>query len=165
VALSGLLSLGMGCVAVFGLSAGAVDEMDFWGGTFCLVVFGAIEAVVFAWVFGIDRGWEELQRGAHIKLPRVYRFVLAYVTPVYLLVLLGAWMVTDGWGVITLTGVASAETVTFAGMAMRKVQFITGLRILLLLLLVAINVAIYVVWRRRNLDAKLEQPSSEAAHG
>jgi SNF family Na+-dependent transporter len=38
VAITGAISLVMCLVAVFGLSAGAVDEMDFWGGTFCLVI-------------------------------------------------------------------------------------------------------------------------------
>jgi neurotransmitter:Na+ symporter, NSS family len=164
VGVVGAVCLVMSLVAVLGLGAGAVDEMDFWGGTFALVVFGTIEAVLFAWVFGIRRGWEELQRGAHIRIPRFYRFVLAYVTPVYLILMLIAWFATDGVGVILLKGIDPAQMVEFAGVTMSKVHFITGLWLLLLLLLVCVNVAIYLVWKFRNLDAKLSPPLAEATH-
>jgi SNF family Na+-dependent transporter len=35
--------------AIFGLRYGVVDELDFWGGTFSLVLFGTIEVILFAW--------------------------------------------------------------------------------------------------------------------
>lgn len=152
----GVVALLMGLVAVFGLNAGAVDEMDFWGGTFALVVFGTIEAILFGWVFGIERGWDELQRGAHIRIPRIYRFIIKYVTPTYLLIVLGAWLYTDGVSVVLLKGVDPAEMVQFAGITMSKVHVITGVRLLLLSLLIGVNVAIYLAWKCRKLNSKLE---------
>ncbi|MFQ5515797.1 MAG: sodium-dependent transporter [Myxococcota bacterium] len=69
---------------------GVLDELDFWAGTFSLLLFGLAEAVIFAWIFGIERGWEEMTRGAEITLPRLLRPVLRYVTPLFLaLILLG----------------------------------------------------------------------------
>lgn len=38
--------------AIFFLGRGVVNELDFWGGTFALVLFGAVEAILFVWVFG-----------------------------------------------------------------------------------------------------------------
>ncbi|MCK7476418.1 MAG: hypothetical protein M0C28_01650 [Candidatus Moduliflexus flocculans] len=35
---------------------GFLDELDFWAGTFGLVVFAAIEIVLFSWVFGRQEG-------------------------------------------------------------------------------------------------------------
>jgi NSS family neurotransmitter:Na+ symporter len=70
---------------------GAVDEFDFWAGTIGLVVFAFIEVILFAWVFKMKNGWEELHRGALIKVPRVFYYVLKYVTPVLLLVIFGWW--------------------------------------------------------------------------
>ena len=69
---------------------GVLDELDFWAGTFSLLVFGLAEAVIFSWLFGMERGWSEITRGASIRLPRILRPVLKYVTPLFLsLILLG----------------------------------------------------------------------------
>jgi neurotransmitter:Na+ symporter, NSS family len=38
---------------------GVLDELDYWAGTFLLVVFAAFEAVVFAWCFGMRKGWRK----------------------------------------------------------------------------------------------------------
>jgi hypothetical protein len=75
--------LGFFCVWLY--PGGAFDEFDFWMGTFALVVFALIETVLFSWVFGMDRGWDEITRGADTNVPRVFRFVIAYVTPFLLL--------------------------------------------------------------------------------
>jgi NSS family neurotransmitter:Na+ symporter len=74
---------------------GFLDELDFWAGTFGLVVFAAMEIILFSWVFGIKKGWEEMHKGADLKVPRVFRFIITYITPVYLLVLLGIWTYQD----------------------------------------------------------------------
>jgi NSS family neurotransmitter:Na+ symporter len=74
---------------------GFLDELDFWAGTFGLVVFAAIEIVLFSWVFGLKKGWAEMHKGADLKVPRIFKFILTYVTPIYLLVLLGYWFYTD----------------------------------------------------------------------
>ena len=54
---------------IIGMKHGVLDELDFWSGTFFLVVLGTIEAVIFGWVFGIDRAWAEIRHGADIELP------------------------------------------------------------------------------------------------
>ena len=63
-------------------------EFDYWAGTFALVVFALIESILFAWVFGMDRGWAEMMKGAELKVPQVFRFIIKYVTPVFLLVIM-----------------------------------------------------------------------------
>ena len=69
----------------------SLDEMDFWAGTIGVVFFGLLEMVIFMWIFGGQRAWEEINRGGIIKVPKTYYYVMRYVTPVFLLVLLGAW--------------------------------------------------------------------------
>lgn len=76
--------LGMACVVFY--PGGAFDEFNFWAGTFCLVLFGLVEAFAFVWIFGLDRGWSELTRGADLAVPRVFRFLMRWVTPPFLLV-------------------------------------------------------------------------------
>jgi len=154
VAVTALLSFIMCLIGVFGLSGGAIDELDFWGGTFALVIFGTIEAVLFAWVLGIDKGWDELNRGAHIRLPVIFKYILKYVTPVYLLVILTAWFITDGWGFITLKGIDPSEQVNFLGVTLSKTVFIAAFRILLLMLLFGINLVIYLAWKKNKNENK-----------
>ena len=49
---------------------GFLDELDFWAGTFGLVVFATIEIIIFSWIFGVKKGWEEMHKGADLKVPR-----------------------------------------------------------------------------------------------
>jgi SNF family Na+-dependent transporter len=70
---------------------GVLDELDFWAGTIGLVVFALIEVLIFNFAFGIDRGWKEMHRGAQVQVPRVFRFVIRYVTPPALLFIFGGW--------------------------------------------------------------------------
>lgn len=63
----GTFILGFICVWLY--PGGAFDEFDFWTGTFSLVVFALLESIVFAFIFGIDKGWEEINRGADIVIP------------------------------------------------------------------------------------------------
>ena len=87
----GAATLLLGSMAVILYPGGAFDEFDFWTGTFSLIVFALAEVLIFGWIFGIDRGWAEIEKGADLKLPGFYKYVIKYVTPLFiLLVLLGA---------------------------------------------------------------------------
>lgn len=62
------------------------NTLDFWVGTFLLFVMAGIQIFTFSWVFGIDRGWTEAHEGARMRIPRIFRFVMKYVAPTYLVV-------------------------------------------------------------------------------
>lgn len=97
----GLLIVLLGLPTVFLFQQGVLDEYDYWAGTVALVVFGLAESVLFAWIFGMERGWAELNRGAEMHIPRVYRFILRFVTPAFLgLVFVGTLLNPRGgdWG-------------------------------------------------------------------
>ena len=64
------------------------DEFDFWASTFMLVVFALGETILFAWIFGMNRGWDEMLKGAELKIPLIFKYIIQYVTPVFLLVIL-----------------------------------------------------------------------------
>lgn len=64
------------------------DEFDYWAGTFCLVVMAVGEAILFAWIYGVDRGWTEMMRGSDLKVPRAFYWIMKYVTPTFLIVIL-----------------------------------------------------------------------------
>ncbi|MEE8574168.1 MAG: sodium:calcium symporter, partial [Thermodesulfobacteriota bacterium] len=70
---------------------GSLDEMDFWAGTFGLVILALFETIIFFWIFGADKAWAEITRGARIRIPRVFFYIMKYVTPTFLVVILVVW--------------------------------------------------------------------------
>ncbi len=80
-------------VIYFSGNAVVLSTMDEWVGTVAIYLLATIEILVFGWVFGVDRGLEEAHRGADMRIPRIFRFILKYVTPSFLLVIFGTWLV------------------------------------------------------------------------
>lgn len=74
---------------------GAMDEMDFWAGTFGLVLGATFEVIILMWFFGSDMAWEELHKGSLIKVPRLFMYIAKFVTPLLLIIILGTWTVMD----------------------------------------------------------------------
>lgn len=93
----GLLVLIMGLPTVLFFQNGVFDEYDYWAGTVSLVVFALAESILFAWIFGINKGWDELLHGADYIPPRIFRPIIKYVTPLLLLfVFVGALFTPKG---------------------------------------------------------------------
>lgn len=93
----GGLALIMGLPTVLFFQYGYFDEYDYWAGTVSLVIFALLEIILFAWVFGMTKGWEEITRGADIRIPVIYKFIIKYITPVLLLmVFIGALFTPHG---------------------------------------------------------------------
>jgi len=67
---------------------GFLNELDFWAGTAGLIVVTIVEAILFGWIWGVDKGWAELHHGSLMKVPVVFRVVIKYVTPLALLYIL-----------------------------------------------------------------------------
>ena len=124
--------------AIFFLRQGVVNELDFWGGTFCLVLFATIEIVLFAWVFGMERAWEEIHHGADLRVPVIYKFIIKYITPLFLLLILGFWLYQEGIPTIMMKGIARDD-----------IPFVLGTRLLLIVLFGALALMVRVAWRKR----------------
>jgi len=105
----GAILLICGLPVVLFLGHGFLDEMDFWAGTFGLVVFAMIEVILFAWLFGMKRAWAEINEGADIRVQPIFRFIIQYITPVYLIGLLFAWGVQDGIPILLMRDKPGAD--------------------------------------------------------
>ena len=77
----------MGLPTVLFFQEGVFDQYDYWAGTVVLVVFALAESILFGWIFGIDKGWDEINQGADITLPKIYKPILKYITPTMLLII------------------------------------------------------------------------------
>jgi SNF family Na+-dependent transporter len=87
----GFLTLALGLPCVLFYQYGFFDQYDYWAGTVSLVIFALAETILFAWVFGMNKGWKEINSGAEITIPYIFRYIIKYVTPTLLtLVFFGA---------------------------------------------------------------------------
>jgi NSS family neurotransmitter:Na+ symporter len=178
----GAIILVLGLPTVLFFNQGVFDEYDYWGGTVSLVVFALIESILFAWVFGMDKGWKEINQGGDIRVPSVYRFIIKFITPVLLLfVFLGSlvtplgndWLAaTDsllagsGWPLdngsllkqITNAGlhqqIAAATDPVLIASLREKLFFVNAARILLFSTFLAIASLVYLAHRKRQKRAR-----------
>lgn len=122
---------------IFFLDKGVVDELDFWGGTFALVLFALFEVVMFGWIFGIEKAWDEVHKGAQMIVPKFYKFIIKYITPLFLIFILIGWFVQQGIPFIMMKGVDVANK-----------PYIIGTRIGLLLLLLILIIMVKIAWKK-----------------
>ena len=139
VAIFGIVSFILCQPAIFFLSRGVVDELDFWGGTFFLVLFATIETILFAWVFGMEKAWDEIHKGADMRVPAIYKFIIKYVTPLFLFVILGMWFVQEWLPIIFMKNVSLGNR-----------PFILGTRIGLFLIFLILAVLVKFAWGRKT---------------
>lgn len=85
---------------------GTLDEIDFWAGTFGLALFGLVEIVLFLWVFGPENAWREMHIGANLRIPRFFKPIMVYVTPLFLAALIAVWGYQDGIDILLMRKVA-----------------------------------------------------------
>ena len=168
----GVCTLCLSLVCILFFAGGAFDEFDFWTGTFSLVVFALLELIAFVWIFGLDRGWEEITRGADLKVPRLFRFVLHYITPTLLTIVFvgslinpegGNWVAAvqslfsgGGWPLAADSVIGKVLHVGSdyrwfdeAGSPTRDLVM-DGTRVLLTLVFAGIALLIHLAWKRKK---------------
>ena len=168
----GLTTFLLALPCIFLYEYGAFGEFDYWAGTFSLVAFALAESIIFSWIFGIDKGWAEINRGADIKIPNFFRHVIKYVTPLFLLAVFlgsmikpegGEWNTAfaslfagNGWPLApdsvigTVLNIGIKDTRWFVDGKPTQVFVVDGTRILLTMTFFAIAWAIRVAWKRRE---------------
>ena len=83
--------------------------------------------------------------GALIKIPKIYKFIIKYITPSSLIILLVVWTYQQFIPTILLEGVSEENK-----------PFIWGVRIMLLAFLLALIILIKIAWnKRKNKEVKI----------
>jgi SNF family Na+-dependent transporter len=108
----GALAVGLGLLHIVYYTGGFLDEWDYWAGTFGLVILALIETVLFVWVFGPENMWRELHMGSAWRIPKFYKFIMTSVTPLFLLVMMAWWTVTEAIPTLQMTGIDPAQHAT-----------------------------------------------------
>jgi SNF family Na+-dependent transporter len=89
--LVGVSLLGSMFVLYYSKGLTALGILDDWVGTLGIFVLAMVQILCFGWVFGIDRGWKEMHQGAQVRLWGGFRFVIRYLTPLFLIVVFVAF--------------------------------------------------------------------------
>ena len=114
--------------------AGFLDEMDFWAGTFFVIVLGLFEVILFYWIYDAKKAWEEINRGGLIRVPSVYYYIVRYITPLFLLGLLLGFILNN------ILGAKGGETTL--------VQWIA--RFYLLALYIFLSILVFISDKRKS---------------
>lgn len=66
----------------------ALDTTDFWVGTMLIYILATIQVIIYGWKIGPERARKEAEIGSHLKLPKAFDFVIKYITPTFLIIVL-----------------------------------------------------------------------------
>ncbi len=174
----GAVVLALGLPTVFFYQQGVFDEYDYWAGTVSLVVFALAETILFAWIFGMDKGWKEINEGGDIKVPLIYKYIIKWVTPLLLLFVFVGSLVTpknndwvnalnNGWELdnssiikqITNTGlkeqITAATDPAIITALEDKMFYVSLARFILLALFIGLSFLVYLAYKRRKAEGRI----------
>ena len=137
----GLVTLVFGLMHIAWLEHGFLDEWDYWAGTFGLVVLAVVETIIFIWVFKPENAWRSIHQGADIQIPKIFKVIMTYVTPVYLLVILTWWGWTDAWPILKMDRVAPGSE-----------NYVLLSRGIIVLFAVVFAILVSVAWKRNKYN-------------
>ena len=147
----GAVAVGFGVLTMLVFESGFLWEWDYWAGTFGLAVMAIIEVIIFMWVFKPDNAWHSIHQGADIRIPGVFKFVMTYITPLFLFIILGWWAVTEAYPILTLAGNKSAGGDIPAGMEI----WVHVSRLLIVAFTVFFLVMIRIAWKKNGYNDRL----------
>ena len=102
------------------------------------MVFATIETILFAWVFGMEKAWDKIHKGADMRVPQAYKFVIKYITPLFLCVILGMWFVQEWIPIILMKNVPAYNR-----------PYIFATRVGLLVVLVVLAALVRIAWKKK----------------
>jgi SNF family Na+-dependent transporter len=124
---------------IFFLKYGYLDEMDYWAGTFGLVVFALIESIIFMWIFGAEKAWDEISSGAEIKIPRIFFYIMKYITPTLLLIVMVWWLINDAIPILLLKNIPESN-----------IPYVIAARVFMIGMLGLLFYLIHKSWKRKE---------------
>ena len=153
-----------GMMHVHWLRTGFLDEWDYWAGTFGLVLVAVAETVIFMWIFKPDNAWKSIHQGADIRIPGIFKFIMTYVTPLYLFIILGWWGYTEAIPIIMNERSSGGA----APVSAENLPYVTLSRSILILFFVVFAILVRIAWKRngyKDREGFPEIPTNRADAG
>jgi len=125
------------------------------------VLVAITEVIIFVWIFKPENAWKSIHMGADIQIPKIFKFIMTYVTPLYLLIIL-TWWGKDEAIPILLNQRSAGSATPVSGIDM---PYITISRGILVLFVIVFLFFIRTAWKRNKYDDRkgfVEIPSNRA---
>ncbi len=124
---------------------GGWQIMDFWAGTFGPPLLAFVEVIIMMWIFGGNNIWNEMHRGALMKIPRFFYYTAKYITPLFLGLILFTWMYQN---IALPVFKGSILHQAIEGVEMGWAVWVT--RVFLIFAFLSMCLMIWLVWKRRG---------------
>jgi len=138
----------------------ALDTIDFWVGTFMIFVVAGTQIICFGWVFGVDKGLDEAHKGAQIRIPGVFRFIIKYLSPAFLIIVFAGFLVQNMPDQLADDGTLKPGWITKIGDS-PTIQKSLGVVLVVILLLVVTTAIGARRWRAEGRDLDGVEPARD----
>ncbi len=108
---------------------------NFWFGSLC---FGGNNTLHVG--IGADKAWKEMNEGGDIAIPKIFYYIMKYITPVVLFIIMIWWFVNDAIPILLLKNVNP-----------ENVSYIWGARILMIVLMLSLFFLIKLAWNKKKV--------------
>ncbi len=92
VTILGLITFLGSSLVIFSPGLKALDTIDTYSGNIGIPLLALFEVFIFVFVLKVANGIKEAAHGADMRLPRFFGFVITYITPAFLLFIMGWWL-------------------------------------------------------------------------
>ena len=105
VAILGMITaIGCGFCVYYSADVKALDTMDFWVGTFLIFILSTLQIIIFGWILGVKEGFRIAHEGAAMRIPNIFKFIMKYISPLFLILIFAMWVATNVFGLNFQTG-------------------------------------------------------------
>ncbi|MCH2036529.1 MAG: sodium-dependent transporter [Puniceicoccaceae bacterium] len=105
VAILGMITaIGCGFCVYYSADVKALDTMDFWVGTFLIFILSTLQIIIFGWILGVKEGFQIAHEGAAMRIPHIFKFIMKYISPLFLILIFAMWVATNVFGLNFQTG-------------------------------------------------------------
>ncbi len=119
--------------------------MDYWAGTFGLAVFALVETILFMWVFGSEKAWKEMNEGGDFQIPKIFYYIMKYITPLVLFIVMIWWFINDAIPILLLKNVSP-----------ENIPYIWGARGLMFVIFLLLVLMVKKAWSNHSSDHILD---------
>lgn len=91
-------AIGTSFVWYFSKELKALETIDFWVGTMLIFIQATILIIVFGWHVGIEKGWQEMHLGADMRVPSIFKPIIKYITPLFLITIFVLFVMKNVFG-------------------------------------------------------------------